>query len=165
MTEAINELELTPALGRFVELAARGYDPADAAELAGYDRGEARALIRHPRVNAALVAEARQLARGRLFPLALRALTRLLEDPTTPPVTVARVALGILSYAGAFDPNAQSPNRPVGDSGELADLPIGDMSREQLNEAKAKINHSLTFDGVAREAPRLTAQGVERQPG
>jgi len=159
MTDDFNTLELSPALGRFVELVARGYDPADAAELAGYDRSEARALFRHPAVSEAIAQEARKLASGRLVPLALRALTRLMEDPTTPPVTIARVALGILSQAGTATPagkRAASPEHPNDDP--LTSLPLSDMTKEQLAAAKKNINQLLTLESKVDTTKTLTPQ-------
>lgn len=149
-----------------MELAARGYDPADAAELAGYERGEARALIRHPRINAALVDEARKLARGRLVPLALRALTRLLDDPTTPPVTIARVAMAILAQARALSDDGPSAQTPTGEPGDpLGDLPVRTMTRAELSAAKANINQVLAVTDQGHAVLTHTPQRLPAQTG
>lgn len=154
MTPEINEIEpvaveLLPETARFVELVARGYDPGDAAQLAGFQREDARGLVRHPRVQDAIHNEARGLAKGRLLPLALRALTRLMEDPTTPPVLLARVAAQVLAQGGILAPDARSaPATPQSPDA----LPINDMTPDQLAAAKRDINTLLRIETVDAKA-------------
>lgn len=138
-------IELRPETTRFVELVARGYDPADAAQLAGYERGEARQLIRHPAITEALRKECRALAHGRLLPLATRALARVLEDPTTPPVLLARIAAQLIASAGMLSPHAADAPKETEENSKIRD--ITSMTPEQLSAAKRDLNRLLTIEG------------------
>ena len=162
MTDQINYLEpvgveLMPETAKFVELVARGYDPADAAQLAGFSREESRALIRHPKIQEAIHNEARGLAAGRLLPLALRAITRLMEDPTTPPVLLARVAAQLIAQGGLLRPPASAIPEPSENDKALS---LNDMTPEQLAERKRSLNTLLTFEGSANEAKSLQNQRI-----
>jgi hypothetical protein len=162
VTHDVNDLEpvgveLMPETAKFVELAARGYDPADAAQLAGFDRSESRTLLRHARVQEAIHNEARGLAAGRLLPLALRALTRLMEDPTTPPVLLARVAAQLIAQGGLIRPPASAI--PT-DTETNPDLSLNDMTPEQLAERKRSLNALLTFDPSANAPKGQRKQGI-----
>lgn len=135
------QIELAPETTRFIELCARGYDPADAAELAGFPRADARRMIRHPAIRAALDAEIRAVTKSNLLPLAVRAAVRTLQDPTTPATVVAMLAAKIMGQAGVYDEPAPATESP---RGALQSVDVEALTPQELTETKRKINALLT---------------------
>ena len=142
--------ELRPEAQAFVRAVSRGYDPADAAQLAGFERSEARNLVSHPRLQAAIRSECKSLLTGRTLPLAVRALNRIFEDPTSPPAIVFKAAVAVINQMRLYQDDAVSSLEDAS-STVLTSQDISAMSPQQLTDYKQRVNLLLTVDRASQE--------------